>query len=283
MAQAAQKTTRRRGRPPKLQKSASGQNQSLNRALALLERLAEAERGSSLTDLSQQLGLPPATTHRLLNTFEQLGYVQHSAEFGVWFIGVKAFIVGSAFLNRRDIVATARPFMHRLMEESGETVNLAILDDGEVVFISQVESREMMRMIVQLGSHAPIHASGAGKALLATLSDQEVASILQKRGLKRYTASTIDNPARLRAELADIKRLGYSTDDEEHAIGLRCVAAAIYDEFSDPLAAISLSGPKARITDNRLPELGALVTRLAAAITQNLGGRLPNSNTRKRA
>jgi IclR family acetate operon transcriptional repressor len=251
--------------------------------MGLLERLAEAERGMSLTDLSMQFGLPAATTHRLLNTFEQLGYVQQDEELGRWFIGVKAFTVGSAFLNRRDFVATARPFMHTLMEESGETVNLAVLDDGEVVIVGQVESREMMRMIVQLGSHAPVHASGMGKALFARLPDYEVTKILHKRGLTRFTDSTIDTPAALREEIRTIQRQGYAVDDEEHAVGLRCVAATIHDEFGGPLAAISLSGPKARITDNRVPELGVMVARAAAEITKALGGRMPTRDTKKSA
>lgn len=251
--------------------------------MGLLERLSQSERGTSLTALSLQLGLPAATTHRLLNTFEELGYVQQDEELGRWYIGVKAFTVGNAFLNRRDYIATARAFMHKLMEESGETVNLAVLDRDHVVFVAQVESRELMRMIVRLGSDAPIHASGAGKALLATLPDQEVARILHKRGLERFTDGTIDTPSGLREELETIQRQGYALDDEEHAVGLRCVAATIHDEHGGPLAALSLSGPKARITDNRVAELGVMVSRAAAEITRALGGSTPAGEVRESA
>ena len=277
MAEHSEKSPiRRRGRPPGAKsKASSGSNQSLDRAIRLLERLAEAEQGVSLTDLSQQLGLAPATTHRLLNTFEKLDFIQQDEELGLWFIGVRAFIVGSAFLNRRDFVATARPYMHRLMEQSGETVNLAVLDKGEAVFISQVESHELMRMIVNLGSRTPVHASGVGKALLAVLPEYEVTKILHKSGLERITEKTIDTPAKLRTDLHETRRRGYAIDDEEHAIGLRCVAATLHDEFGEPLAALSVSGPKARITDQRLLELGAMVANVAATITKALGGRLP--------
>jgi IclR family acetate operon transcriptional repressor len=165
--------------------------------------------------------------------------------------------------------------MHHLVEQCGETVNLGVIDQGEVVFISQVESQEVMRMIVRLGSRSPIHASGVGKALLANMPEQRVASILQHRGLARFTDYTIDNPAALRAELEQVRQQGYALDDEEHAVGLRCVAAPIFDENGQALAAISLSGPKARIVDSRLSELGNAIRQTAVEITQVLGGRIP--------
>jgi IclR family acetate operon transcriptional repressor len=267
---------RKRGRPPgPNSRAGDGRNQSLMRALTLLERLSEAPGGVSLTDLSQQLGMPAATVHRLLSTFEELDFVEQDAEQGLWFVGLKAFTVGNAFLNRRDFVASARPHMHHLVEQCGETVNLGVIDQGEVVFISQVESQEVMRMIVRLGSRSPIHASGVGKALLANMPEQRVASILQRRGLVRFTDHTIDNPASLRAELEQVRQQGYALDDEEHAVGLRCVAAPIFDENGQALAAISLSGPKARIVDSRLIELGNAIRQTAVEITQVLGGRIP--------
>lgn len=269
---------RKRGRPPgPNSRAGDGRNQSLSRALALLERLSGAPDGLSLTDLSYRLGMPAATVHRLLSTFEEFDFVEQDAEQGLWFVGLKAFTVGNAFVHRRDFVASARPHMHALVELCGETVNLGVIDDGEAVFISQVESREVMRMIVRLGSRSPIHASGVGKALLANLPEQRVARILQRRGLQRYTERSIDNPAQLRDELQQIRQLGYALDDEEHAVGLRCVAAAIFDENGQALAAISLSGPKARITDDRLNELGIAVRRTADEITRALGGYRPVS------
>jgi IclR family acetate operon transcriptional repressor len=267
---------RKRGRPPgPNNRAGDGKNQSLTRALNLLTRLSETPSGLSLTDLSYQLGMPTATVHRLLSTFEEFDFVEQDAEQGLWFVGLKAFTVGNAFLQRRDIVASARPHMRTLVEQCGETVNLGVIDDGEAVFISQVESREMMRMIVRLGSRSPIHASGVGKALLAYMSEQDLTQILQQRGLARYTERSIDNPTQLREELQRIRQLGYALDDEEHAIGLRCVSSAIFDENGQTLAAISLSGPKARVTDGRLDELGIAVRQSADEITLAVGGYRP--------
>lgn len=277
MAHTEAPPARRRGRPPGgKSRSGSGHSQSLDRGLTLLEQLAAAEHGLTLTDLAQQVGLAPATAHRLLGTLEQRGFVRQDQTLGRWHVGVRAFTIGSAFLNGRDVVATARPYMRRLMEQSGETANLAVLDQGRAVFLTQVESHEMMRMVVELGSRPPLHASGVGKALLAAMSHREVEAILHRHGLPKITANTLTTPAELRTALEDSRRRGYAIDDEEHAIGLRCVAATVYDEHVDPLAAISLSGPKARIGDTRLPEIGSLVARAAADITASLGGRLPD-------
>ena len=276
MSNAATQMSKKRGRPPgSNSRVGEGKNQSLTRALTLLERLAESPAGINLTDLSQQLGMPPATVHRLLSTFEELNFIEHEPETGLWCVGLKAFTVGNAFLERRDFVATSRPYMQDLVERCGETVNLGVIDDDDVVFISQVESQEMMRMIVTLGSRSPIHASGVGKAILASLSEQSVAQILQHKGLPRFTDHTIDRPDELREALEVIRKQGYALDDEEHAVGLRCVAASIFDENGVALAAISLSGPKARIVDNRLHELGTAVRQTADDITAALGGRKP--------
>ena len=268
--------TKKRGRPPGPNSKASdGKNQSLVRAMTLLERLSLAPTGMNLTDLSQQLGMPPATTHRLLSTFEEMSYVEHDSTLGLWFIGLKTFSVGNAFLNRRDFIASSRPYMRRLVEQCGETVNLGVIDDGDAVYVGQVQSPEMMRVIVKLGSRSPIHASGIGKTLLASMTEKGVSNILQRKGLPQLTEHTIDNPTDLRKELTHIRKLGYALDDEERAIGLRCVAATIFDENGVALAALSLSGPKARITDSRLTDLGAAIRQMADEVTEAIGGCKP--------
>jgi IclR family acetate operon transcriptional repressor len=266
---------KKRGRTPApVSDSGAGQVQSLARGLTILERLAGAESGVALTDLAQRVGLSPSTTHRLLGTLEKMGFVHQAGDLGLWSIGVKAFIVGSAFVENRDLIAIAHPFLRRLMAQSGETTNLAILDSSEAVFLDQVQCHEMMRMLARLGSRAPLHASGVGKALLAAMADADVAEILHKRGLSRLTVNTIDTPEKLRVALRDIRRLGYAYDDEEHALGLRCLAASVYNEHSEPLAAVSIAGPKSRISDDRVAELGAIVARTARDITDAMGGRV---------
>ena len=262
------------------QKNSVQQVQALTRGLMLLECIGRARYGVTLSDLAMQIGLAASTTHRLLNTLEHMRFVYQEPEQGRWFIGVNAFHVGSAFINSRDVITQSRPLLRHLMEQSGETTNLAVLDDGEAVMLAQVQCHEMMRMVVPLGSRMPLHASAVGKSLLADMSETEVVQILQQRGLARFTVNTIDTPAELHCSLNDIREQGYAYDNEEHAVGLRCVAASIYDEHGEPLAAISISGPSSRIIDRRVAELGLMVAHTAAEITEAVGGQISGQQLR---
>jgi IclR family acetate operon transcriptional repressor len=269
-------TPPRRGRTPSKPGAVTAQVQSLTRGLSILEALARAEAGLSLTDIAQRVDLPPSTTHRLLSTLEKMGYVYQSEELGHWYVGLQAFTVGSGFLANRDFVGQSHVYMRRLMEQSGETANLAILDGTEAVFIAQVQCREMMRILVKLGSRVPLHASGVGKAIFAALPDEQIDAILKVKGLPRITNNTIVAPETMWAALKVIRHRGYSFDDEEHAPGTRCVAATIYDEYAEPLGAISLAGPSSRLPDERIKQLGPIVAHTAEELTRRLGGRWPH-------
>ncbi|MCW7762288.1 glyoxylate bypass operon transcriptional repressor IclR [Photorhabdus sp. P32] len=253
---------------------ANGQVQSLSRGLTLLEYISESPGGIALTDLAQQAGLPNSTTHRLLTTLQQHGFVRQIGDLGLWVIGSHTFIVGSSFLQSRNLLALIHPILRRLMEDSGETVNLAILDHSEyeAVIVDQVQCNALMRMSAPIGGKLPMHASGAGKAFLSTLSDNQLVQLLHKKGLHSYTQYTKTTPSGLKENLEQTRKQGYSFDDEEHALGLRCIAACIYDEHHQAFAAISISGPVSRITDDRITELGALVIRAAKEISKEYGG-----------
>jgi IclR family acetate operon transcriptional repressor len=251
---------------------ATGHAQALSRGLVLLEALAATEAGATLTALATSLDLPAPTAHRLLAALENAGFARQDAH-GVWRIGVRAFRVGSAFLEHRNLAAEVLPHLARLMEQSGETANLAVPSDGEVVFIAQVQCRELMRMSVKLGARAPLHASGAGKAMLAAMDAQAVAREIGRKGLARYTERTIVDRAALQQELDATRARGYAIDGEEHAPGLTCVAAPILDENGQPWAALSLAGPTSRLPRERVAALGSLVAETARAATAALGGR----------
>jgi IclR family acetate operon transcriptional repressor len=253
-------------------RSGGDQVQSLVRALALLNRISEAaDEGATLTELAQQVGLPPSTAHRLLTTLEQERYAKFDHDGRLWSIGVQAFVTGCTFTQTRSLVGLARPHMRRLMEDSGETVNLAIEDEGEAVYLAQVECRQMMRAFARPGSRVPLHCSAVGKAILSAVSDKWLSKILHQRGMPRLTVKTITSPARLRAELERARVVGYAVDDEEHAVGLRCISAPIFDETGGVIAAVSASGPLARIVDERVAQLSALVLETARAISAEMG------------
>ncbi|OSQ35631.1 IclR family transcriptional regulator [Thalassospira mesophila] len=249
------------------------QVQSLVRALSILNTLADSDDGMTLTEISQRVKLPPSTAHRLLTTMQHERYVTFDGERTLWSIGVQAFSVGNSFTKNRNLNQIARPYMRALMEESGETVNLAVADGGEVIFLSQVECRKMMRALVTPGRRALMHCSGVGKALLAFLPAKDVDAVIAQHGLPQMTEHTRTTAKSLKLDLDGARKQGWVLDDEEHAVGLRCVAGVVRDESGIPIAALSLSGPAARIPQERIAVFGALVRRVCADLSREYGGK----------
>ena len=253
--------------------SRNSQVQSLTRALTILNKLSEHDSGLILTELAQICELPTSTTHRLLTTLENNRFVRFNRSSNLWSVGVQSFVVGNAFARSRNFVPLAKTFMRHLMDEAGETVNLAAQDQDEIVYLAQVESREIMRASVRPGSRVPLHCSAVGKAILAGMNEIDRNMITQLKP-NAPDENQIFTPEFIES-LKKAKISGYAIDDEEQSIGMRCVASIIYDENGGPLAAISISGPTARITNARIPSLGRLVQKTCKDITAEFGGRLP--------
>lgn len=253
-----------------------GRVQSVDRAMTLLQVLGAEEMGLRLTDLSRKSGLSLTTVHRLLTTLEQRQFVQFSSTDNLWHVGLGAFTLGSAFLRDRNFVATAAPFLRRLRDQTRETANLGIMDDGEIVLVNQAKSREIKRAISPVGGRTQMTVSGMGKAVLSGYSREEVAALVSQHGLRRVTPKSLATLQQLSQDLELTKANGFSVDDEEFSAGLRCVAAPVYDGQAEVVCAISVSGITTRITAERIPSLGRLVAQVAADLTTALGGRRPH-------
>ena len=264
---------RSRGRPRSTTPDASKSTvQALDRGLMLLVALAKEDK-ATLTELALRIGMPASSAHRLLVTLQKHGFVELDEATQEWMVGVEAFRIGSSFSQRTNLVEAGRDIMRRLMEETGETANLAIADDGDVVFMSQVEAHNPIRAFFGPGTRGPMHASGIGKALLADLSRSDVERILQKKGLPEFTPKTLTSSEALFSDLASTSQRGWSLDDEERYSGMRCVAAAVYNAFGEAIAGISVSGPAVRFPDAVVSELGPKVRRAADEVTQAIGGK----------
>jgi IclR family acetate operon transcriptional repressor len=241
----------------------------------IIETLAEDDEGYRLTDLAVRTGLSPSTVHRLLTTLEKRRFVQFDRDDSIWHIGAKSFAVGSTFVRRRNFVTEALPYLRKLRDQTRETANLAVVDDGAMIVLTRIESREIMRSVTKVGGRVPMVASGLGKALLSTYCEEEVFAIIRRDGMPRLTSNSIVRAGDLCKSLHEIRQQGYSVDDEEAMIGLRCVSALVYDDRSEPLAAISVSGKASRVPRDRFPVLGKLVREVAAELTMALGGIMP--------
>jgi len=251
--------------------------QSVDRALLIIETLAEDDEGYRLSDLAVRTGLSTSTAHRLLTTLEKRRFVQFDRDGSKWHVGAQSFVVGSTFVRRRNFATQAMPYLRKLRDQTRETANLAVVDDESIIVLTRMESREIMRSLTKVGGRVAMVASGVGKAVLATYSDDDVNAIIRRQGMPRLTEKSIVRPGALFRELETIRRQGYAVDDEEARIGLRCVAAVVYSDSSEPLAAISVSGMTSRVTAARLPALGQTVREVAAELT--LGGVMPEAKS----
>ncbi|MGI6034527.1 MAG: IclR family transcriptional regulator [Limnochordia bacterium] len=245
--------------------------QSAERVLNLLDILAQEGTEMSLTHIGQRLGVHISTAHRLATTAMYCGYVEQNPETDKYRLGLKCLHLANALLHQLDLRRIARPFMEKLVEESDETVNICVLDDGEVVYIDKAEGAASLRLFSRIGKRAPAHATAAGKILLAHLAPGDVEAILKEHGMDPLTPQTITSRDELSAQLQEIRRLDYSLDDEECEEGARCVAAPLYDHTQRVIAALSISGPVSRFSVENLPRLISLVRECAGKISKQMG------------
>lgn len=270
-----QQAKRSRGRPRAFDGPREGATiQSLDRAVRVMKILAQSE-GMSLTEVSDAAGESPSTIYRVLTTLQHHGIVDFVEADQLWFIGVETFRIGSAFLGRTRLVERSRPVMRELMGRTGETANLAIADEGQVIFVSQVETHEPIRAFFRPGTRTPMHVSGAGKAMMAHYPQERIDALIRQQGLPGFTDSTITERGALIADLAATRARGWSVDDEERTAGMRCIAAPIFNEFGEAIAGISISGPSVRVSPERSDELGALVREAGDKVTRLIGGTRP--------
>ncbi|WP_413966363.1 IclR family transcriptional regulator [Actinacidiphila polyblastidii] len=246
----------------------AGGVQSLERAFDLLERMADQGGEVGLSELSAGSGLPLPTIHRLMRTLVACGYVRQQPNRR-YALGPRLIRLGEG--ASRLLGTWARPYLAELVEATGETANMALLDGDEVVYVAQVPSRHSMRMFTEVGRRVLPHSTGVGKALLAAVPPQEVRALLARTGMPAATERTITEPDAFLAELAHIREMGYAVDDSEQEIGVRCLAVTVPD--SPTAAAISISGPAGRVTeaatDKIVPVLHEVAGRLAIALSSN--------------
>lgn len=271
----SQSPRRARGRPRGWDdKTEQNTIKSLDRAMEVFEYLSEAQ-GKALSSIAGEMGQSPATVYRILVTLEGRGLVEFDPEEQLWHIGSRAFVIGARFLRRTSLVDRARPVLRRLMERTGETANLGVAREAEVLFLSQVETHSSIRAFFPPGTLSPMHASGIGKALLAHMDDDRREAHIAAGALVGFTAQTITDPEALRADLAGIRARGYSIDNEEKTVGMRCIAAPVFDVTGEVVAGLSVSGPVSRIGPDQVEALSRPVIAAAHDLTGAIGGRVP--------
>jgi IclR family transcriptional regulator, acetate operon repressor len=239
--------------------------QSLERGVQLLEILADAGGMLGLSQLAARSGLPMPTIHRLVRTLVDLGYLRQEPS-KQYALGPRLIRIGET--SSRLIGTWARPHLAHLVDELGETANLAMLESDQVVYIGQVPSRHSMRMFTEVGRRVSPHCTAVGKALLAHLPADEVRAILARQGMEAHTEHTITDPSTFMAQLDLVRDRGYAIDDGEQEIGVRCVAVPVVGAPSR--VAVSISGPVQRMTDTLVERAAPLLTNAARALNDDL-------------
>ena len=258
--------------PPRTptRKSESGRLSSVATAVRLLKAFSEEQVEIGISDLAKRLGLAKSTVHRLATTLLDQGMLEQNPTDGKYRLGLALFELGTLVRRKMDFTVEARPFLRTLMEKTGETVHLAILDRDSILYIITHESKQALRMGSKVGTRAPVPTTAVGKTLLAFQPEEEIERIIA-RGLPASAPNAIVDPKALRRELALIRARCYALDDEESEIGLRSIAAPIRIYSGEVIAAISIAGPVHRMARKAL--LGWLreLTDAAEAISQRLG------------
>jgi IclR family acetate operon transcriptional repressor len=244
----------------------SGGVTSVERAVDVLELMANAQREVGLTELAALSGLPMPTVHRLVRTLVGRGYLRQ--------LPSRRYALGAPLIRlgeraRRSMAPWARPQLAALVESIGETANMAILDGDMVVYVAQVPSQHSMRMFTEVGRRVPAHCSGVGKAVLSQLAEAEVRELVTRAGMPARTPHTITDPDVLAAELRLVRARGWAEDDGEAELGVRCFAVAV--PRTPVVTAISVSGPQGRVTPEAAARIVPLLQRAAEELSDDPG------------
>ncbi len=243
---------------------------SVERVFRILEELV-LHTDMSLKQLAQAAELHKSTTYRLLHTLIDLGYVEQDETQGAYRVGLRLIEMSGKANRAWPINRAAEPIMDRLAAELGESVNVAVEDGLDMVYVATVDAHQPLRMQLNVGRRAPIHCTAVGKAVLAYRSELIDQFRGQKRSLERFTDHTITDWRQLEQELSVIRERGFAIDNEEQVAGALCVAAPIVDYRQRVVAAIGISAPGAHLSWERANEVGPLIAQAARQISERLG------------
>jgi IclR family transcriptional regulator, acetate operon repressor len=253
-----------------LESLSQGGVQSVERALDLLECIARSAGWMGISELSAATGQPVGTVHRLLATLAAREYVVRDSRTRRYALGPAFRMLVGVDPQMPNWAEIATPFLREVVEVSGETANLAVKEHNHAVYVAQAQAARMVRMFTELGNRVALHSSGCGKVLLAYQPESVVSAIIAEAGLPAYTPETITDPERLRKELATIRQNGYASDSEEVEEGVGCLAVPVFDAKDKVVAAMSISGPTSRLTNERIATLVPELKRISRHLSDVL-------------
>lgn len=245
---------------------------SVDNALMILDVLADARNEMSLSDIARALSISKSATFRLMDTLIYRGFIQQDPSSKKYRLGPHLIFLGTATIGHNEPLKVIHRHLEKLAKEINENAHYVVFDGREIIFLDKVESSRPAKMGSWIGAKMPAYCTGTGKALLASLPDDRLGEYLDSATFRRYTEFTITDRTALLSELKNIRKCGYSVDNQEIEDGLICIAVPIIGLNGETIGAISISGPKARIEPNKNEILKA-VKETAVEISRNLGRR----------
>ena len=246
---------------------------AVERALAILEAVAQESDGLSNAEISRKLQIPKSSASYILRTLENQGYLNRLAETGKYRVGLKVLSLSRGALSGIDVREVALPIMRHLMEKTNLTCHLAILDGPDAVYIEKVEPQGFIRMDTWVGRRMRVHATSVGKALVAHIPQERLERILAERSMEKRTSKTITTLPRLLKDLEKVRQQGYAVDDEENNMGARCVGAPVFNQDGAIEASIGLSGTTNQVNPETMPRILEALKDAARHISMGMGFR----------
>jgi DNA-binding IclR family transcriptional regulator len=243
---------------------------SVERAFTILEFLNSSKRGWNISEMSRKLKIPKSTTHVLVSTLDQLGYIKQYQSSRRFQLSSKMFSLGRRALEATPLPDIALPHLRWLVQESKLTTHVGILEKSQVVFVQKVDGPGIIKFDTYIGKCSQLHCTGLGKILLAFQPEETIQSVLLNYPFHRFTKRTISTQATFLAELARVRQNGYAMDDEEEELGIRCIAAPIFSS-GEVTAAVSVTGTTTQIRIEDIERLVTLAKCTAAKISAAAG------------
>jgi PcaR/PcaU/PobR family beta-ketoadipate pathway transcriptional regulator len=245
---------------------------SLAKGMDVLSLVVHSKTVLGITEISRVLNLSIGSVQRVTNTLQKLGYLRKDENKQGYVLGYKAWGLGLSIIKDIDLKRVAHPYLQELSQEIGETVNLAILDGQDIVYVDRIKTEQIININLSIGSRLPVYCTSMGKSLLAFLPDNEISKILDAIDIKPITPNTITDKSRLLEELQQVRQRGFSLNDRELEIGLRSVAAPVRDESKRVIAAVNIAVPSTRITLEELStDLANKAVNVARIISEGMG------------
>ncbi|HEY0459588.1 MAG TPA: IclR family transcriptional regulator [Pyrinomonadaceae bacterium] len=245
---------------------------TVERTLSILETVAHSTGGLTNSDISRRLKLPKSSASYILRILEQRGYLARETKSGKYRLGLKLMGLTRESATHTDIREVAKPIMESFVKRTNLATHLAVLDNGRAVYVEKVENaNSFIKMDIWVGHRLPVHSTAIGKVLLSEMTEKEVLSILELRGMEKKSSKTITSAKRYLKELEKVRTYGFAVDDEENSDGVRCIASPIFDAQGKIVAALGTSDTITRLDETQLTKVVELVKKAAIQVSNLIG------------